>query len=340
MVKKEERYLFNDIPFSKKDENILTVKALVDISKTFKPNKENKITICFEDGKISSSKIGTDSNLFGAPCTILTKERCKEPSMKLRWTDPPTEDFEFNGEVFPLEQFKNEFRTGCSINNIGNIICDPEVSTGQVILHEFMHALGAQHEHANPSDRPFTINKEAVYKDYCDAPGANQETCKDEADFQVISHFTCGRTQEGECTSLTAFDPDSIMMYNLPDSYIASGENTTKLNYKLSNGDKFWLGQEYPLNAIEKPVVNVVFSNGKDWQKAFVEKKIKEDIEPFAGIDFNFKSDSSAAICGSNTSSKEDPLRLILILILISIAGAIGLIILVNIILFVIRKLT
>jgi hypothetical protein len=185
--------------------------ALVFKSKILKPNFNNKITICFSPenpGDVSSSKTGTDSNDWS-------------PSMRLVTTDAPRDDFEYKGIIYPLSEFKDERRSGAEF--------DPDVVPGRVILHEFGHALGAEHEHQNPNGNPLIINKEKVYDRYCcpnnlliDDCGIRNKECIQEAHSNVIDRYNC---DDNYCTK---FDPDSIMLYPLEDEQLGNIENITK----------------------------------------------------------------------------------------------------------------
>lgn len=300
-------YLYNDM-ITRTDRSGKELKALVNTSAIFKASdNNNRISICFETEGNPSSAIGNYSNNFGAPCNITEDDYlCKKSSMSLSWTDPPTKNFTYKGITYPLSEFKNETRDGC--DPLG---CDENVSDGSVILHEFLHALGAKHEHQNNQSRSFTINKPAVYSDYCDGipdPPDDAE-CKKDADLNIINNYN-----DPDTYFSTDYDPNSIMLYELPDEFII-GTNTTQYNYTLSDKDKFWLMEKYPLSAIEKPTVNVVFANGRPWQQAWVEKVVMEKIKPYVGINFTFKEDKTVAVCGLNTRPQSIDSRLIIIIV-------------------------
>lgn len=92
------------------------------------------------------------------------------------------------------------------------------------VLHEFGHALGLVHEHQSPA---VTIawDKEKVYKYY------EGLLTRQQVDENIFHKYST------ESTNYTAFDPDSIMLYYIPNEWTL-GDFETKWNTKLSVLDK------------------------------------------------------------------------------------------------------
>jgi hypothetical protein len=101
-------------------------------------------------------------------------------------------------------------------------------------LHEFGHALGFKHEHQNPK-ASIPWDKEAVYKYFKDTNGWDKKKV-DHNLFAQLSKTT---------TNSTAFDPKSIMLYEIPES-LTVGNFSTKSNSSLSEKDKEFAAKMYP----------------------------------------------------------------------------------------------
>lgn len=105
----------------------------------------------------------------------------------------------------------------------------------RVVLHEFGHALGLIHEHQNPAaDIPW--DEEAVYAELAGPPNHWDRAT---AYANVVSRYAA------EQTNHTAFDPLSIMLYQLPASWTRD-LHTYPDNTELSPLDTAFIAERYP----------------------------------------------------------------------------------------------
>ena len=104
------------------------------------------------------------------------------------------------------------------------------------ILHEFGHALGCLHEHSSP-DANISWNKERVYQYYCNEP--KPQLSRQGVDTNVL------RTYTTDAVLHSKFDPESIMMYDIPAAFVLDNR---PLIWKgtLSQTDKEFIGTMYP----------------------------------------------------------------------------------------------
>ena len=105
--------------------------------------------------------------------------------------------------------------------------------TERVILHEFGHALGLMHEHQSPVT-PIEWDEEAVIKEAEENWGWDEQKTRD----NILSPLS------EEQTNFTEFDPDSIMLYPIPDRWTV-GDFETDYNTSLSATDKYFIGVLY-----------------------------------------------------------------------------------------------
>ena len=104
----------------------------------------------------------------------------------------------------------------------------------RVVTHEFGHALGAIHEHQNPSGG-IKWNVPAVLRYFSGPPNnwSPQEIHNNILDKYSIKQLNA-----------TKFDPASIMLYAFPPQLIIGGGGTPN-NTKLSAGDKKFIAVMY-----------------------------------------------------------------------------------------------
>lgn len=110
----------------------------------------------------------------------------------------------------------------------------PDEKLERVVLHEFGHALGLIHEHQHPT-AGINWNREAVIADLKQPP--NIWTLED------IEHnmFEAYRQEE---TNFSKPDPQSIMMYPIPEHWTLDGFSVG-LNTTLSPTDKRFIRDQY-----------------------------------------------------------------------------------------------
>jgi len=131
------------------------------------------------------------------------------------------------------------------------------------IIHEFLHALGCIHEHQNPKNNSIDWNKNKVY---CWA--------KQTQDWnpEVTCHNIFEKYNQEQLNG-SDFDIDSIMLYFFPDKFTNNNKGT-KQNFVLSETDKQWLKNMYPINGESKNGINGESKNGGN--KVIVPESEKE----------------------------------------------------------------
>ncbi len=114
-------------------------------------------------------------------------------------------------------------------------------------LHNFGLALGLVHEHQNPNAR-IPWNKEVVYREMFGPPNHWDKSTVDQNVFRTHPRSQLPWYRE--------FDPDSIMMYSFPASWMLHGVTMGGKNV-LSASDKAFIAQLYPREAQAEPMRTV-----------------------------------------------------------------------------------
>jgi len=104
----------------------------------------------------------------------------------------------------------------------------------RVVLHEFGHAIGLEHEHQHPEGE-IKWNEPKVIAYYTQTQGWEEK----ETRFQVLR-----RSNSSNYLS-TGVDSKSIMMYPIPAALTLDGY-TTKWNLVLTQRDQQWVREAYP----------------------------------------------------------------------------------------------
>ncbi len=155
-------------------------------------------------------------------------------SMNLGWMDAPL-DTQFNYDNIT-------YKTDVTFDQGGY------PGFGTIIVHEFCHALGMDHEHQNPRSTdptketgvPWNFNK-PLLKKYFGGPPNNWTA--DDVNVQIIKALS------KEITKGSTFDNASIMRYAFPLELLVDASNypcVDKSPLVLSSCDKHWLHTIYP----------------------------------------------------------------------------------------------
>ena len=195
----------------------LNVTFQFQLDPTYGPNCN--IRISFDPSGGCYSRLGTDA---------LQNWGGLNESMNLGWMDAPLfTNFIYNGVSYTTPQ---------SFNQGGY------PGQGTTIIHEFGHAMGMIHEHNTPFGLSFQWNTAAVYQYF---QGPPNYWSKSDIDQNLLYRF------ETNGMNGSQFDSYSMMKYNFPGSLLlnptpAQITQAQRVNFTMSNCDKYWLAYNYP----------------------------------------------------------------------------------------------
>lgn len=103
------------------------------------------------------------------------------------------------------------------------------------IIHEFLHTLGAIHEHQNPRGTEIDWNKNKLFEWGKETQGWNKQTVQQ----NIIDRYSIDQINGSK------YDPYSIMLY-FYDSDLTEDDKGTRQNVRLSPTDVIWMSKMYP----------------------------------------------------------------------------------------------
>lgn len=143
----------------------------------------------------------------------------------------------------------------------------------RVVIHEFGHALGLEHEHQSPAAN-IPWNLPALYAYYSGSPNFWSPS---EVDYNIVTKLSASST------NYSTFDPKSIMIYGYPASVTTDGSSVGN-NILLSDVDKNFITQMYPFPTpnTRMQLLRYYFS-GKHFYTSNYQEKLYNDIEQSLG---------------------------------------------------------
>lgn len=103
------------------------------------------------------------------------------------------------------------------------------------IVHEFMHAFGAIHEHQNPRGSGIDWDVPKVIEWANETQGWSKST----TERNIIERYDIDQTNG------SVYDPESVMLYFFPSSLTKNNKGTNQ-NFRMSLTDMIWLSRIYP----------------------------------------------------------------------------------------------
>jgi len=140
---------------------------------------------------------------------------------------------------------------------------------GGTAAHEFGHAIGMAHEHQNPLGG-IEWNEDVVIRALSGPPNNWTE---DQIRFNVLNKYSMDQIRG------TAFDPESIMLYFFPGTWVKSGIGT-RANEVLSNLDKAFIASREAYPGRNEPKAVELRVNARS-VKAEIGKPGEEDLFQF-----------------------------------------------------------
>jgi hypothetical protein len=138
----------------------------------------------------------------------------------------------------------NRFSFPRNSMNLALTELDPDETFRSIVLHEFGHAIGLIHEHQNPGAR-IPWNEQAVYAFFEQRYGWPRQ--------QTFQNVLKRMEQNSSLFEWTDFDPESIMIYEIP-GFLTGGQYELKRQSKLSPNDRRLAAQMYPGRASPEDV--------------------------------------------------------------------------------------
>lgn len=291
-VKKQSRQTFKKL------------KAAFKVSSIWDPVIHPDITVAFLDGTVKQRDwVKKVVNEKLAPI-------CHR--LNFVWDVPVAEanlriSFALSGQAWSYVGTDNlEIPLGQATMNLGWLDDDTQYdselykNTGQVVLHEFCHALGMIHEHQNPKGNPIKWNKDVVYdelqrtnnwgpadvdhnmfKKYGDA-----EMCEKvkNAEPYVDQDLDIEGYCMGEEVNGSKYDLYSIMHYFYPATWISEGPTEIPVNTELSVLDKIWLGNYYGTPSNSASDVEVIDKEELE-DEILIEEETDDEDEPSVAVE-------------------------------------------------------
>jgi len=209
-----------------------------------------------------------------------TAQQAKAKEQALWWTEVANLRFDFNNA--PDAEIRIAFDendgawsyigTDCKLVPAGQPTMNLGFLDGGTAAHEFGHAIGLAHEHQNPAGG-IQWNEAVVLHDLAGPPN--------NWDAATIRHNVLDKYRADQIKG-TAFDPDSIMLYFFPGSWVKSGVGT-HANDVLSATDKSYMGsaQAYPKSAPTVDDAKELKVDARARTSASIGKPGEEDLYKF-----------------------------------------------------------
>lgn len=182
-------------------------EQFANITFVFGQDNNAEIRVAFYDPTSSKFNDQGSWSYVGTDCGIASPD---EQTLNLGWLDKDTSDEEWQ----------------------------------RVVVHEFGHALGCDHEDQQPAEG-IRWNKEAVYK-YFEGPPNNWS--KEEIDSNILD------PTPADGIAHTAFDSTSIMAYQIPAEFTLDGKGVVG-GSELSEQDKLFIADMYPFRTTPTKLV-------------------------------------------------------------------------------------
>ena len=209
-----------------------------------------------------------------------TAARAKAKKQALWWTEHANLHFEFGDAADAEIRVTFDENDGAwsyvGTDNRGIPLDQPTMNLGFLdggtAAHEFGHAIGLAHEHQNPQGG-IAWNEARVIADLSGPPNHWDEA--------TIRHNVLRKYALDQVYG-TRFDPDSIMLYFFPGTWVASGVGT-EANEVLSALDKAFVAsaQAYPRDAPTVDDAVAVTVGASRRTKATIGKAGEEDLFVF-----------------------------------------------------------